>query len=64
MKAPGPFLCDDVATLAPFVEAGVLDASAVHVAGVIARSVDGVEPEVLLGAALAARARASATSAW
>jgi exodeoxyribonuclease V alpha subunit len=56
MKAPGPFLCDDVATLAPFVEAGVLDASAVHVAGVIARSVDGVEPEVLLGAALAARA--------
>ncbi|MFZ2056214.1 MAG: exodeoxyribonuclease V subunit alpha [Acidimicrobiales bacterium] len=56
MKASGPLLGDDVATLAPFVEAGVLDASAVHVAGVIARSVGGVEPEVLLGAALAARA--------
>jgi exodeoxyribonuclease V alpha subunit len=56
MSAPDPLLDDDVATLLPFVEAGVLDASAVHVAGVIARSVDGVEPEVLLGAALAARA--------
>ena len=42
--------------LAPFVEAGVLEASSVQVAGVIARSVGGVEPEVLLGAALAARA--------
>ena len=56
MTAPAPLLSPEVATLAPFVEAGVLDASAVQVAGVIARSVDGVEPEVLLGAALAARA--------
>jgi len=51
-----PLLTGEVATLAPFVDAGVLDASAVHVAGVIARSIDGVEPEVLLGAALATRA--------
>jgi exodeoxyribonuclease V alpha subunit len=56
VTAPAPLLSPEVATLAPFVEAGVLDASAVQVAGVIARSVDGVEPEVLLGAALAARA--------
>ena len=56
MTAPRPLLSADVAALAPFVEAGVLDASDVYVAGVIARSVGGVEPEVLLGAALAARA--------
>ena len=56
MTAPAPLLSPEVATLAPFVEAGVLDASAVQVARVIARSVDGLQPEVLLGAALAARA--------
>jgi exodeoxyribonuclease V alpha subunit len=56
VTAAGPLLGEEVATLAPFVEAGVLDASAVHVAGVIARTVPGVEAEVLLGAALAARA--------
>ncbi len=56
MTARPPLLSADVATLAPFVEAGVLDTSDVHVARVIARSVHGVEPEVLLGAALAVRA--------
>lgn len=49
-------LAGQVAALGPFVEAGVLDPSAVHLAGLIARTVDGVEPEVLLAAALAARA--------
>ena len=44
------------ALLSPFVEAGVLDAADVHVAGLIARTLVGLEPEVLLGAALAARA--------
>lgn len=56
MSAVAPLLRHDTAVLAPFVEAGVLDASAVHVADAIARAVGGVEPEVLLGAALAARA--------
>ena len=55
MSARTPLLGEDTATLAPFVDAGVLDASAVHVAAVISRSVGGVDPEVLLGAALAAR---------
>ena len=55
MSARAPLLVEDTATLAPFVDAGVLDASAVHVAAVISRSVGGVDPEVLLGAALAAR---------
>ena len=55
MSARAPLLGEDTATLAPFVDAGVLDASAVHVAAVISRSVGGVDPEVLLGAALAAR---------
>jgi exodeoxyribonuclease V alpha subunit len=52
----GALLGAEVATLAPFVEAGVLESSDVHVAGVIARNVGGLEPEVVLGAALAARA--------
>jgi exodeoxyribonuclease V alpha subunit len=56
MSASAPLLHPDTAVLAPFVDAGVLDASAVHVADAIARSVGGVEPEVLIGAALAARA--------
>ena len=56
MTAPVPLLTPELVTLAPFVEAGVLDAAAVQVAGVVARSVQGVAPEVLLGAALAARA--------
>jgi len=51
-----PLLGPDTLTLAPFVEALVLDASAVKVAGAIARCVGGIAPEVLLGAALAARA--------
>lgn len=51
-----PLLGPDTLTLAPFVEALVLDASAVRVAGAIARCVGGIAPEVLLGAALAARA--------
>jgi len=56
VRALRPLIDDEVATLAPFVEAGVLDASAVHVARLIARTVPGLEPEVLLGAALATRA--------
>jgi exodeoxyribonuclease V alpha subunit len=56
VSARSPLVGEDTVTLAPFVDAGVLDASAVHVASVIARSVGGVDPEVLLGAALAARA--------
>jgi exodeoxyribonuclease V alpha subunit len=55
VSARTPLIGEDTATLAPFVEAGVLDASAVHVASVIGRSVGGLDPEVLLGAALAAR---------
>jgi exodeoxyribonuclease V alpha subunit len=55
VSARFPRLGTDTAALAPFVEAGVLDASAVHVASVIGRSVGGLDPEVLLGAALAAR---------
>jgi exodeoxyribonuclease V alpha subunit len=51
-----PLLGEEAAPLAPFVEAGLLDASAVHLARLIARTVPGVAPEVLLGAALAARA--------
>ena len=54
MTAPSPLLGPEVAPLMAFVDAGVLEASSVQVAGVIARSVGGVEPEVLLGAALAA----------
>jgi exodeoxyribonuclease V alpha subunit len=49
-------MSDEVAVLAPFVDAGVLEGSEVHLAELIARTVPGVEPEVLLGAALAARA--------
>jgi exodeoxyribonuclease V alpha subunit len=43
-------------SLARFVEAGVLESAAVHLAELISRTVKGVEPEVLLAAALAARA--------
>lgn len=56
MKAPAPLLDRDTSVLEPFVAAGVLDAAAVHVAGTIARGVGGLDPDVLLGAALAARA--------
>jgi exodeoxyribonuclease V alpha subunit len=56
VSARTPLVGDEVATLAPFVDAGVLDASAIHVAGVIARSIGGVRDEILLGAALATRA--------
>jgi exodeoxyribonuclease V alpha subunit len=55
VSARTPLLTEETATLAPFVEAGVLDASAVHVASVISRSVGGLDPVVLVGAALAAR---------
>jgi exodeoxyribonuclease V alpha subunit len=55
VSARVPLLGEDTAALAPFVDAGVLDASAVHVASVIGRSVGGIDPEVMLGAALAAR---------
>lgn len=55
MSAPAPRLTDATATLAPFVDAGVLDAAAVHVAAAIDRAAGGVDPDVLLGAALAAR---------
>ncbi|MGO8723746.1 MAG: exodeoxyribonuclease V subunit alpha [Acidimicrobiales bacterium] len=56
MRSLTPLLGHDVESLAPFVEAGLLDSSSVHVAGLVARTVGGVETEVLLGAALAARA--------
>lgn len=56
MSASTPLLGADTTSLAPFVDAGVLDASAVHVAGLIARTLDGITPGVLLAAALAARA--------
>jgi len=56
VSVPAPLLNARTRVLAPFVEVGVLDASALHVAEAIARSVGGVEDEVLLGAALAARA--------
>lgn len=49
-------MAENVLILAPFVEAGVLEASDVHVATLVARSVSGVEPEVVLAAALATRA--------
>ena len=53
MSATAPYLHDNIAVLAPFVEARVLDASAVHVAEVIGRASGAVDLEVLLGAALA-----------
>ncbi len=56
MSAAEPLLVGDLTVLAPFVDAGVLDASAVHVAGAVARASGGLQFEVLLGAALAARA--------
>ena len=56
MSASTPLLGSDTTSLAPFVDARVLDASAVHVAGLIARTLDGITPGVLLAAALAARA--------
>lgn len=56
MRAPAPLLDRDTSVLEPFVAAGVLDAAAVHAAGTIARVVGGLDPAVLLGAALAARA--------
>jgi exodeoxyribonuclease V alpha subunit len=56
VKGQSTLAGDAVASLAPFVEVGLLDASALHLAALIARTVGGVDPEVLLGAALAARA--------
>ena len=56
MSATIPLLQDDTAVLAPFVEAGVLDAAAVHVAALVARTTAGIGPEVVLATALAARA--------
>jgi exodeoxyribonuclease V alpha subunit len=56
VSATTPLLRDHTAVLAPFVEAGVLDAAAVHVAGLVARTTPGIVPEVVLATALAARA--------
>ena len=56
MSLPTPMLRSGRTSLAPFVDAGVLDAAAVHVADAIARAVGGLEDEVLLGAALTVRA--------
>ncbi|MHB8246137.1 MAG: exodeoxyribonuclease V subunit alpha [Acidimicrobiales bacterium] len=56
MSATTPYLSDDIAALGPFVDAGVLDASAVHVAEVIGRASGAMDLGVLLGAGLAARA--------
>ena len=56
MSSLTPLLRPGTASLASFVEAGVLDAAAVHVADTIARSVGGLSDEVLLGAALAVQA--------
>jgi exodeoxyribonuclease V alpha subunit len=50
-----PLVGDDLALVLPFVQAGVLDAADVYVASLIARTVPGVESEVLLASALAAR---------
>jgi exodeoxyribonuclease V alpha subunit len=46
----------EVATLEPFVSAGVLRESEVHLAAAISRLVPAVEPDVVLAVALAARA--------
>jgi exodeoxyribonuclease V alpha subunit len=46
----------EVAVLEPFVAAGVLEESEVHLAAVISRLVPGVDPEVVLAVAVAARA--------
>lgn len=48
-------LGEELAVLEPFVRAGLLDAPCVHLAGFVARAVPEVAPEVLLGAAFAAR---------
>ncbi len=56
MRPGPPLLQARTASLAPFVDAGVLDATAVHVADAIARAAGGLDDAVLLGAALAARA--------
>src|ERR1019366_4290779 len=56
MRGPIFLVGDDLALFSPFVRAGVLEAADVHLASLIARTVVGVEPEVLLGAAFAARA--------
>jgi exodeoxyribonuclease V alpha subunit len=46
----------NIPILAPFVDAGVFEASDVHVAALVARTLAGLEPEVMLATALAARA--------
>jgi exodeoxyribonuclease V alpha subunit len=56
MSGAAPLLSAETAVLEAFVDAGALDASAVHVADAIARSIGGIESEVLLAAAFAARA--------
>jgi exodeoxyribonuclease V alpha subunit len=56
LTASGPLLDDATATLRPFVDAGVFDAAAVHVAATVARATGETDPLVVLGAALAARA--------
>ncbi len=54
--ASPPLLDGSTAGLTRFVDAGILDAAAIHVAGTIARNVPGTPVEVLLAAALATRA--------
>ncbi len=56
MSRPLPLVPDEVAHLAPFVDAGVLDAAEVQLAGLLARRAPTTPPSVLLAAALAARA--------
>lgn len=51
-----PVVPPEVAELAPFVAAGVLDAAEIHLAAAFARRSPGTSAEVLLGLALAARA--------
>ena len=56
MKGLRPLLDEDLGYLAPFVDAGVLDSAAVHVARLVARTVPAADREVVLAAALATRA--------
>ncbi|MEO6987707.1 MAG: exodeoxyribonuclease V subunit alpha [Aquihabitans sp.] len=56
MRSFTPLVPADVRVLAPFVEAGVLGATDVHLAATIARLHPNLDPRVLLGVAVASRA--------
>jgi exodeoxyribonuclease V alpha subunit len=56
VTTPAPVLVEGAEALEPFVVAGVLDAASVHVAATVARAVGGLDPDVVLAVALAARA--------